>query len=617
MYNMNRVGENVASIEEYDVANINVTTYTVSGLSLVGTMHYSFNSDGKQFRKKYVAADGSEQKYIFEYRDEQNVAVQLPTGVVSHAKSDHLGRKVFDELQLGKGLMNRKFTYHKGEITDAHLDNDKSVSDPQTTLVKQIEFADGRTIEYEYDNEERITKVTDSVDGKYEYTYDELGQLLTETVNEVEVNKMTYDGYGNILTKNGISYGYDTTWKDKLISYNGQTIIYDANGNPTNYLGTSATWEKGRQLKTFGNNSYKYNNDGIRIKKQTANEIHEYILDGTNIVKEIVTDIYNCPKYVNEYLYDLDGTVCGLKHDGVAYYFYKNLQGDVIAITDDTGATVAKYTYDAWGKCTIVSDTSGINIANVNPFRYRSYYYDTETELYYLQSRYYDPEVGRFINADDTGTLSISSSIQGHNLFTYCENNPINNKDASGNIIWNTIFKLFMGVIFGLCVQLLSDFLLYILRCWRKGKSNVSFSPHPQDYISSALTWALTFANPFSCFTKKGKMVGKILRQLTNFIPLVSKYIGRKWENIDKFDFFTDLIAVLVGIFIDVLIDKRTANKINDLRKEIKKGKNVKGLKSQILTIKINKKILGEKISITVNFSPTITQLIFKVIFGL
>ena len=92
----------MTSIEEYDVATITVSNgiYTPSGLTLVGTMYYSFDSDGKQFRKKYVAADGSEQKYVFEYQDEQNVAVQLPTGVVSHAKSDHLGRKVFDELQL-------------------------------------------------------------------------------------------------------------------------------------------------------------------------------------------------------------------------------------------------------------------------------------------------------------------------------------------------------------------------------------------------------------------------------------------------------------------------------------------------------------------------------------
>ena len=170
MYNINRVGENVTSVEEY---NVTLNGETVSSKTLVGTLHYSFDGEGKQFRKKYVDANGNEQKYVFEYQDEKNIAVQLPTGIVSHSKSDHLGRKVFDELQLGSGLMNRKFSYHEGVISQNHLNNGKQVSDPQTTLVKQIEFADGRIIEYEYDAEERITRVIDTVDGTYEYTYDE------------------------------------------------------------------------------------------------------------------------------------------------------------------------------------------------------------------------------------------------------------------------------------------------------------------------------------------------------------------------------------------------------------------------------------------------------------
>ena len=197
-------------------------------------------------------------------------------------------------------------------------------------------------------------------------------------------------------------------------------------------MGNTLVWEKGRQLKAFGANTYKYNNEGIRIRKQTSTEIHEYILDGTNIVKEIVTDICNCPKYTNEYLYDLDGTVCGLKHNGTAYYFYKNLQGDVVAITNASGETVARYTYDAWGKCTIVSDNSGVGIASINPFRYRSYYYDAETALYYLQSRYYNPEVGRFINADDNRYLTRAISFLNVSLFVYCQNNVINCYDTTG-----------------------------------------------------------------------------------------------------------------------------------------------------------------------------------------
>ena len=430
LYNITRVGDNVTAIEEY---NVTLNGETVTAKTLVGTMHYSFDANGKQFRKNYVAADGTEQKYVFEYQDEQNVAVQLPTGVVSHAKSDHFGRKVFDELQLGKGLMNRTFTYHKGVISEAHEANDKKVSNPETTLVKQIEFADGRTIQYEYDAEERITKVIDSVDGTYEYEYDSLGQLKTEKSGNTKVNEMTYDDYGNILTKNGVIYVYDTTWKDKLIKVGTQSITYDDNGNPTNYMGTTLEWEKGRQLKAFGSNTYKYNNEGIRISKTVDGVTHKYTLDGTNIVKETWGSNTLIPYY------DLDGTVCGLKYNGTAYYFYKNLQGDVIAITDDSGATVARYTYDAWGKVLSVKNSDGTeipqdepHIANINPFRYRSYYYDTEIEMYYLQSRYYDPSVGRFINADDSCIVRYSSSPLNTNLFSIGNNNMVSGYDIGG-----------------------------------------------------------------------------------------------------------------------------------------------------------------------------------------
>ena len=236
MYNINRSGENIASVEEY---NIGWNGSAAVNPVLVGTMFYSFDSNGKQFRKKYVPADGSqEQKYVFEFKDEQNVAVLLPTGAVSHAKSDHFGRKVFDELQLGKGFLNRTFTYHDGVVPEKHEEENKRVSEPTTTLVKEIKFADGRTIAYEYDNEERITKVIDSVDGTTEYTYDALGQLLTETKEEIVVNTMTYDLYGNITEKNGVPYTYgNSTWKDLLTSVGNQPISYDANGN---YMVTNA-----------------------------------------------------------------------------------------------------------------------------------------------------------------------------------------------------------------------------------------------------------------------------------------------------------------------------------------------------------------------------------------
>ena len=616
MYNIIRCGDKIASVEEYDI--VWDATDGATDPVLVGTMVYSFDGKGKQFRKQYVPADGSqEQKYVYAFKDEQNVAVQLPTGAVSHAKADHFGRTVFDELQLGKGFLNRTFTYHDGVVSDQHEEANKRVSDPTTTLVKEIKFANGRTIQYEYDNEERITRVVDSVEGTTVYTYDALGQLLTETKGEGPAKAVTYDLYGNITTKNGVAYGYDSNgaWKDLLTSVGNQTISYDANGNPTTYLGHSLAWEKGRQLKQFDTFTYKYNNEGVRIEKIENCKIHKYVVEGSTILKEIVTDACcNGNGYTNEYLYDLDGTVCGIKHNDAVFYFYKNLQGDVIAITDETGAVVAKYSYDAWGKCTIDQDNSACNIATLNPFRYRGYYYDSEIEMYYLQSRYYDPEIGRFINADSVETLNATNGAFGCNLFAYCHNDPIDNKDSAGNLIAETIFKIFAGIIFGLLIQLISDFIIYILYYLIHGKAE--FQPKVRDYISSALSWAITFANPFAFLTKKGKLVGKILYQLTKFIPFVARFAGKKWDQIDKFDFFSDLLVILISIGYEVVTDGKTSKQIAEIRKNKRKGRPNTALKEKISKIRIDKKIRGEKFSLGLNISPYIINIIVKSIFG-
>ena len=113
------------------------------------------------------------------------------------------------------------------------------------------------------------------------------------------------------------------------------------------------------------------------------------------------------------------------------------MQGDIVAITNDAGVTVAKYTYNAWGVPTIVSDSSGASIATINPFRYRSYYYDTEIEMYYLQSRYYDPAVGEFINADNP-FVAFSFESFNFNLYAYCNNNVVNDFDSSGYASFRT-----------------------------------------------------------------------------------------------------------------------------------------------------------------------------------
>ena len=240
-----------------------------------------------------------------------------------------------------------------------------------------------------------------------------MGQLIRE--NNPYTNLTTvysYDKGGNITSakeyayttaaelgtvKKTYTYTYeDIHWKDKLTSYNGEAITYDEIGNPLTYRDSlSFAWKNGRQLASLQNGSsvinYTYNADGARIGK-SGSRAGTFIVSGTQILREI-----NSVATI-DYLYDENGSPVGLTYKGKTYYYRKNLQGDIINITDSTGAKVVTYTYNAWGK--IMSMTGNMELAVNNPFRYRGYYYDVESGLYYLNSRYYDPQTGRFINAD-------------------------------------------------------------------------------------------------------------------------------------------------------------------------------------------------------------------------
>ena len=278
-----------------------------------------------------------------------------------------------------------------------------------------------------------------------------MGQLIRE--NNPYTNLTTvysYDKGGNITSakeyayttaaelgavKKTNTYTYeDIHWKDKLTSYNGEAITYDEIGNPLTYRDSlSFTWKNGRQLASLQNGSsvinYTYNADGVRIGK-SGSRAGTFIVSGTQILREI-----NSVATI-DYLYDENGSPIGLTYKGKTYYYRKNLQGDIINITDSTGAKVVTYTYNAWGK--IMSMTGNMELAVNNPFRYRGYYYDVESGLYYLNSRYYDPQTGRFINAEpnvDYGKFDEGAGLNGYNVFAYCANNPVMFKDDSGEFV--------------------------------------------------------------------------------------------------------------------------------------------------------------------------------------
>ena len=579
-------------------ADVEFSDEIVTAKVVVNTIRYYYDSEDKMTKKVIVPATGTEQTIYYETTDDNTVVKFFADGktVTSHSKTDSFGRKVFDELRLGTGFVSRQFQYHAGEVTDQHKDVNKVESSPTTQLVSQIVISDGRTISYEYDEEERITKVIDSVDGIVEYTYDALGQLLTETVNGAVVNSMKYDNYGNIVEKNGKVYTYgDAKWKDLLTGFDGKTITYDAQGNPVSYLGHTLAWEKGRQLKQFTKEdgtviSYTYNANGIRTSKTVNGVKHEFVLDGTKILRETWDGNTLTP------LYDNEDSVCGILYNNEPYYFIKNLQGDVIAIVDKNAQTVARYTYDAWGVCTIVTDTSGADIATISPFRYRGYYYDTEIGLYYLQSRYFDANVGRFVNADKAECFPYTVAPVQSDLYAYCQNNPVYDIDYDGCIVAKIVVKILLGILKGFIEQFSSDLIsnlynLLFVNCQFK------FEFSNSSYYFKAI--AKSIASQLLSLCSQIEFYAKLIFIIESYLK---KLINRRMDRLDWITLAIKLFALLLGKAWSKKLDTTKKNQLSKLQRQRKKGKN-SALKNQRRQIKLQYRHKNVNIEIAIDIT--------------
>ena len=313
----------------------------------------------------------------------------------------------------GTSVLNAGYTYdNNGNVTEKNYGNSRSVINA-------------------YDIKGRITST--SYNGKtFNYTYDINSQLTAVSGNNYSAS-YAYDSRGNITNKNvngtSTTFTYSNSdWKDELTAVNGTPLTYDENGNVLTYGDKSFIWNTGRNLASIvdGDNeySYTYDENGIRTSKTVNGITTSYnTKDGVILYQTDGTDTLY-------FQYDTSGVPLGFIWNGTQYFYITNQMGDVISITDVQGNELAQYSYDEWGNTLSTSDN---DIANINPLRYRGYYYDNETSYYYLQSRYYDPCICRFINADDTEIAKTWKNDKfSNNLYLYCNNDPINYSDYTG-----------------------------------------------------------------------------------------------------------------------------------------------------------------------------------------
>ena len=427
------LADRLVGVREYDGTQLN-------GNTLLSSVKYNYEDKTNRLSAIVRYSLLGTQEISFVYGD--LTAKQNPDAVytvkhngtpVLNYNYDPLGRLLTRTIApINK---TQSFTYKQG----GHGANSTSA------LVETV-TVDGETKRYTYDANGNIIMVQTNDALECQYQYNSKNELVLYEIQD-GINTYSYDNNGNITsallwddTVKIFSYT-DPNWPDKLTHYNGNQIYYDAIGNPQSYYDwKQMDWDNGRQLVEILEQEnlyqYTYDGDGIRTSKTVNGTVTEFIYaDGVLLGQTTEDDTLI-------FLYDESGNKFGFIYNGAYYYYDINPQGDVVGIYNSNGTKVVTYEYDPWGVITNITDTSGIDIGTINPIRYRGYYYDNETGFYYLQSRYYDPNICRFINADTTDILTATPmGLTDKNLFAYCDNNPVVRVDVSGEV-WETVFDV-------------------------------------------------------------------------------------------------------------------------------------------------------------------------------
>ena len=472
----------ITEVIDYTYANNNLvkSTKTVDN-NLQLTITNTYDEDNRFVKKNnYLFDNNTSYSHEFTMNDEHQITEvtikenknnEDVTFITTNYELDSLNRISHQVIKLGSLEICNEYNYLKQDENSLDLISEE-VTKIKTTKNNVISYGLD-TNSYKYDVNGNIISIIND-DYQIRYQYDKCNRLIREDnplINKTIIYK--YDNSGNILLKKNYDYSEDEILHnlkvdeyiydcekglDHLIRYNGLEISYDSMGRPTTYKGNKLTWNSNGELLTYKDNiKYTYDINSIRTKKVVNGKTHNYVVNGTQILQEKIVE--GTSTTIINYHYDLNKVIGFTYNDGKEknYVYRRNIQGDIIGIYDSLGTEVGGYAYDAYGKCYVKykdnSSEEEKTILNINPFRYRGYYYDNETGLYYLNARYYDPSIGRFISPDVLSILDeTKGQINGLNLYMYCNNNPIMYVDPSGCFALTTAIILTLiavGVVAG------------------------------------------------------------------------------------------------------------------------------------------------------------------------
>ena len=418
------------------------------GYDLTGRLCEAVFDDGTAYSYTYDANDclvkehhtipGGSREVIRAYdKDSRETSVTCGSAKVEKA-FDELGR--LSSIKRNGGKHVTEFTY--GAAPDGGATGRvASIKNGSETITYGYdargyvtsETRGGKTHRYQYDAKGQLVREDDPVQGKtFLYSYDTGGAMA-----EIRAYALTDAKDLTGLHYEKKTFGRGGAWTDQMLTVDGQACVYDAVGNLLTDGKRTYTWQMGGQLaKVTGDGleaAYTYDASGIRTSKTVNGVKTEYLTAGSRILAEKKNGTWQ------QYLYDGDGQLTAMTYKGKDYYFIRDNLRAITGLVDSEGKAVVNYRYNSWGKLLGITGSMAESLGKDNPYRYKGYYYDEETGMYYLKSRYYNPEICRFISADDMELTRVSPmALSDKNLYAYCDNNPIMRRDTSGEL-WGFI----------------------------------------------------------------------------------------------------------------------------------------------------------------------------------